>query len=427
MGKITLQDARHLSMRTGLGARWQELNRYRNLSRRNSVKHAVYSASNRWALPPPKLASWTPWNPKHNVQQRRHLQVCLMRDKHALREWTVKNMLRTPYPLTERLVLFWHNHFTSSINEVNQPNLLLKQNILFRRHGMGNYKQLLHEVSRDPAMLIYLDNTESKMGNPNENFARELLELYTLGEGHYRESDVQNAARAFTGWTVDRRRQRFVLRKDLHDNGIKHFMGKKGRFNGHHIIDILLAKPQTAEMIATKFWYEFISDGKPNPHIIRRWGNVFRHAKYDIRTLLMAVLNSPEFWSKRNRGEKIKSPIELVVGTLRTLTLKPLSTRRIVDICDALGQKIMAPETPEGHLGGQQWIDTVTLPTRVNLMAELIYKSDQRDMARIPKLSVSEKTHWLLARRSINKIPSQSSSHEAQLLALLTDPAYQLT
>jgi uncharacterized protein (DUF1800 family) len=413
-------------MRTGLGVRWQDLSRYRNLSRGNSVQYAVYSASNRWVLPLPTLAGWMPWSSKHNVQQRRHLQVRLAHDKHALREWTVKNMLRTPYPLTERLVLFWHNHFTSSINEVNQPSLLLKQNILFRHHGLGNYKQLLHEVSRDPAMLIYLDNTESKKGNPNENFARELLELYTLGEGHYRESDVRSAAQAFTGWTVDRKKQRFVFRKDLHDHSIKQFMGKKGRFNGNDIIDILLEQPQTAEMIATKFWYEFVSDGKPNPHTIRRWGNVFRHAKYDIRTLLMAVLNSPEFWSKRHRGEKIKSPVELVVGTLRTLTLKPLSTRRIVDVCDALGQKIMAPETPEGHLGGQQWIDTVTLPARVNLMAELIYKSDHSDMARIPKLSVSDKTHWLLARKSLNKIPIQSVSHEEQLLALLTDPAYQL-
>jgi uncharacterized protein (DUF1800 family) len=427
MGKLNLQDARHLSMRTGLGARWKDLRHYQNLSKKKSVHHIVYSSSNRWVLTPPKLAEWRPWNPKTTTQQRRYLHKRLNRDKQALREWSVQNMLRTPYPLTERMVLFWHNHFTSSLNKINQPNLLLKQNLLFRRHGMGNFKQLLHEVSRDPAMLIYLDNDYSKMGKPNENFARELLELYTLGEGHYSEADIRGAAKAFTGWTVDRRNKRFVFKKDKHDNSVKYFMGRKGRFNGNHIIDILLQKPQLLEHIATKFWYEFVSDERPNPHTIRRWGNIFRHAKYDIRTLLITVLNSKEFWSKRHRGEKIKSPVELIVGTLRTLILKPPSTSRIVSLCDTLGQKIMTPDTPEGYLGGQAWIDTYTLPTRVNLMSSFAYKASQRDLDRIPKLSIDDKANWLLARKSINKLPQESQNHTQKLHALLTDPAYQLT
>ncbi len=427
MGKMSLQGARHLSMRTGLGVRWKDLQRYQNLSRKKSVHHIVYSSSTRWVLTPPKLAEWRTWNPKQSAQQRRSLYTRLNRDKQTLLEWSVQNMLRTPYPLTERMVLFWHNHFTSSLNKVNQPNLLLKQNLLFRRHGLGNFRQLLHGISRDPAMLIYLDNDYSKMGKPNENFARELLELYTLGEGNYSEADIRAAAQSFTGWTVDRANKRFVFRKDLHDDSIKYFMGKKGRFNGNHIVDILLKNPQTAETIAKKFWYEFVSDEKPNPHTIRRWGNIFRHAKYDIRNLLVTVLNSSEFWSHRNRGEKIKSPIELVVGTFRSLALKSLKPSQIVNICDALGQKIMTPDTPEGYLGGQDWIDTFTLPTRINLMSLFINKAHHQELARVPNLSFEHKKNWLLARKSINAIPTSESNRKQKLHALLTDPAYQLT
>jgi uncharacterized protein (DUF1800 family) len=427
MGKINLQDARHLSMRTGLGARWKDIQRYQHLSRKKSVHHILYSSSTRWVLTPPKLAEWTPWNSKQSAQQRRSLYLRLNRDKEAVRTWSVQNMLRSPYPLTERMVLFWHNHFTSSLNKVNQPNLLLKQNLLFRHHGLGNFRQLLHGISRDPAMLIYLDNASSKRAKPNENFARELLELYTLGEGNYSHADILGAAQAFTGWTVDRRNKRFVFRKDLHDNSVKYFMGKKGRFNGNHIIDILLKDPQTSETIAKKLWYEFIRDERPNPQTIRRWGNIFRHANYDIRTLLATVLNSSEFWSQRNRGEKIKSPVELIIGTLRSLTLKPPKDARIVSICDALGQKILTPDTPEGYLGGQDWIDTFTLPTRINLMALFINKANQHELANTPKLSLEDKTNWLLARKSINAMPHAGTSLKQKLHALLTDPAYQLT
>ena len=427
MGKMNLQEARHLSMRTGLGARWHDLQRYQNLSKEKSVHHAVYSASNRWMLTPPKLAAWTPWNAKQNPQQRQHLNRRLNRDKQALKQWVVQNMLRTPYPLTERMTLFWHNHFTSSINKVNQPNLLLKQNILFRRHGLANFKQLLHAVSRDPAMLIYLDNDSNIKGKPNENFARELLELFTLGEGHYSEADIRAAAKAFTGWTVDRRSQSFVFRKDLHDNSIKTFMGKRGRLNGKHIIDRILQNPHTSEHIARQFWAEFISDEKPNSQTIRRWGNIFRRSHYDIRTLLVAVLNSSEFWSSRYRGEKIKSPVELVVGTLRSLVIKPPSTKRIVNICDTLGQKLLSPETPKGYAGGQEWIDTFTLPMRINLMAEFINKANRHDMSRIPKLAIKDTENWLLARKSIRKSSSHTLNQQQNLHALLTDPAYQLT
>ncbi|MGB1310657.1 MAG: DUF1800 domain-containing protein, partial [Leucothrix sp.] len=313
----------------------------------------------------------------------------------------------------------------SSLNKVNQPSLLLKQNRLFRYHSLGNFKQLLFAVARDPAMLLYLDNDSSMAGKPNENFARELLELFTLGEGNFSEADVQGAARAFTGWTVNHQNGEFLYRGDLHDAGTKYFLGQKGQFSGDQILEIVLKNTHTAEHIAKQFWLEFISDETPDQPIIQRWGRTLLNANYDIKTFLTMILSSAEFWSAHNN--KIKSPVELVVGTLRSLRVSPFTTERIVGTCDALGQKILTPETPQGYVGGQNWIDTYTLPKRISLMSELIDKSSNRDIASLPMLSAKEKTDWLLAGSLINKMPQGIMDSRQQLRSLLTDTAYQLT
>lgn len=426
MDVLNLQGARHLSVRAGLGVSRIDVQRYKSLPKGKSTRHIVYSASSRWMLPPPKLSNWSVWHPNQSMTQKRMLHTRLNREKYALREWFIDNMLRTPHPLIERMVLFWHNHFTSSLNKVNQPNLLLKQNFLFRKYALGNFRVLLHEISQDPAMLIYLDNDSSKMEHPNENFARELLELYSLGEGNYTESDIGAAAQAFTGWTVDRKSKRFVFDKNLHDDSIKYFMGEKGRFNGNHIIDIILQKTQTAEHIATKLWYEFVSDEAPNPKVIKNWGSILYKADYDIRTLLTVILNSPEFWAKDNRNEKIKSPVELVVGTYRSLGIKPMNLRRIVNICDALGQKIMTPETPKGQPRGKHWIDSYTLPVRINLMSEITNKAQQYEIDRILNFTKNNRLDLLLVGKDKGYLQKDSFNRQ-ELHALLTDPIYQLT
>lgn len=422
-----LKDVRHLSVRTGLGMRWKDVKQYRGQIRKKSVHHIVHNTANNWILQPPSFMEWQPWSPTQTPQQRKQQGIRLAHDKQMLKQWMVKMLLRTPHPLAERMVLFWHNHFTSSLDKVNQPTLLLKQNVMFRRHGLGNFKQLLQQASRDPALLIYLDNDINQAGQPNENFARELLELFTLGEGHFDEKDVRGAAQAFTGWTVDRSKKQFFFQRSAHDTSIKYFMGKKGRFNGDHIIEMLLQNPYASEHIAKQFWAEFVSDEEPDPVTIRHWGSVFRRANYDIRTLLTTVLNSAEFWSPQYRGGKIKSPVELVIGTLRSLILTPPSNDKIVHLFDNLGQKLFTPDTPEGYLGGQQWIDTYTLPTRVNLMSSFVNNAKPHDIARIPELATTIKTHWLLAQRSVNPLPNKTQNQKKLLHALLTDPAYQLT
>lgn len=431
MSALTIQQAQHLMIRTGLGIRWNDLQYYQGRSKIESAQQIVYSADRRWTLPTPYLMAWHSWQKQQAPQQRKQLHQRLNNDKQALKEWQVKMLLHTPHPLVERMVLFWHNHFTTSIDKVNQPSLLLQQNILFRQQGLGNFKQLLYAIVRDPAMLIYLDNNTSKAGHPNENFARELLELFTVSEGHFTEADVRNAARAFAGWSVDTRTGQFVLNQHYQDKGVKQFMGKKGRFSGDDIVDILLKNPYTSETIAQKFWYEFVSDEVANPVTIRHWGKIFRQANYDIRTLLITVLNSEEFWLTQNRGAKIKSPVELLVGSLRSLTLTPPSNRRIINLCSALGQPLFCPETPKGYKIGQNWIDTYTLPTRTNVISSLIIRANQRDMARIPSLSKQQKIDWLLANKLVEKQPQQTLNKQLNkqkfLHTLLTDPAYQLT
>ena len=199
-------------------------------------------------------------------------------------------MLATDQPLTERMVLFWHNHFTSSFQKVRYPAALLRQNALFRREALGNFATLLKDVARDPAMLIYLDGMRSVARQPNENFARELLELFTLGEGHYSEADIKAAARAFTGWTVDRETGEFRSRDHEHDDGEKTFLGQTGRFDGEQIIAILLRHPRTAETIVEKLWREFVSL-KPDPAEVKRLAASFRNG-YEIKPLMRSILLS---------------------------------------------------------------------------------------------------------------------------------------
>ncbi len=175
-----------------------------------------------------------------------------------LQGWWMSEMLTTPAPLTERMTLFWHGHFTSGLREVRSPQLMYRQNVTLRQHALGNYRELLTAVVHDPAMLLYLNNQQNRRDAPNENFARELLELFTLGEGHYTEQDVREAARAFTGWRMLPPDGRFTVVARQHDDGEKLFLGARGRFDGDDIVAQILKQPRAAEFIVEKLWREFV-------------------------------------------------------------------------------------------------------------------------------------------------------------------------
>jgi uncharacterized protein (DUF1800 family) len=269
-------------------------------------------------------------------------------------------MLATPSPLTERMTLFWHNHFATSQQKVRSPQLMYRQNALLRREATGSFATLLREVARDPAMLVYLDNAGNRRQAPNENFAREVMELFTLGEGHYSEHDVKEAARAFTGWSLDRETGEYTYRRVWHDYGVKAVLGRTGRLDGDDVIDILLARRETANFIAAKVWREFVSPS-PDADEVARWASVFREGRYEVKPLLRAALTSQAFWSPANRGALVKSPVDLVVGTLRTFGIRPVDLRPAAFACAALGQNPFAPPNVKGWPGGDAWIDAATL------------------------------------------------------------------
>jgi uncharacterized protein (DUF1800 family) len=253
--------------------------------------------------------------------------------------------------------------------------------VLLRREALGNFATLLHAIARDPAMLVWLDNAGSRRQAPNENFAREVMELFTLGEGRFGERDVKEAARAFTGWSLDRETGEFMLRRAWHDTGTKTLLGASGRFDGDEVLDILLARPETGEFIAAKLWRELVSP-TPDAAEVRRWGEIFREARYEVKPLLRAVLTSESFWSAANRATLVKSPVDLVVGTMRTYGVRPMDLRASVLACAGLGQNLFSPPNVKGWPGGTAWIDSSTLLGRKQWLERFFRGGDNLMVAR---------------------------------------------
>lgn len=288
-----------------------------------------------------------------------------------LRNWWVEEMLVTDRPLVERMTLFWHNHFTSSLEKVRYAPAMLRQNELFRREAFGNFGRLLKAVARDPAMLIYLDGVRSVARQPNENFARELLELFTLGEGHYTEADIRNAARAFTGWTVDRETGAFREHGQAHDAGQKTFLGRTGSFTGDDIVALLLKQPRTAELVIEKLWREFVSL-KPDPVEVKRLAAILRNGDYEMKPVLRALFLSPAFREPSTRGALIKSPVDLIVGSVRLLGLPVPEKTQLVRMLQGLGQLPFNPPNVKGWAGGEAWITTYTLLLRQQFLRRMV-------------------------------------------------------
>ena len=277
----------------------------------------------------------------------------------------------TGSPLTERLVLFWHNHFTSSLRKVKWPQLMYRQNELFRQHAAGNFATLLRAVVIDPAMLVYLDGRANRVGKPNENFARELLELFTLGEGQgYTETDIREAARALTGWRLRQRdgTVKFISRR--HDTGSKTFLNQRGRFREADIITILLEQPRLAEHITEKLWRAFVSY-TIDQQTVRRLARTFRQSGYRMRPLLKGLFMSKAFRDPANRGTLIKSPVDLVVGAVRLLDLRMHNAKPLVRFTKRLGQDLFDPPNVKGWSGGTSWITSSSLPARQQLLRRL--------------------------------------------------------
>lgn len=433
MKNLGFSDARHLVTRTGLGSEWGTILRYQKLSRQQALDHLFKNKD--FKLPPPnKMSAWPRMlGLKKNMRSRKMVNRIGRVEGKGIQNWWVKHLLATRSPFLERMTLFWHNHFPSSISKTNMASMLYQQNLLLRKHALGNFKDMLFAIAKDPAMLLYLDGYISTKDEPNENFARELLELFTLGIGHYSENDMREAARAFTGWGIDDRSGRFVNRPNEHDNGTKTFLGKRGNFRGEDIINILLRHPRTAETIAEKMWHEFISISRPDRRITRQWASRFRNSNYDIPTLLKAVLNSDVFWARHHRGALIKSPVELTIGTLRTLPYSIQSHRNnLSHNLSIMGQELFNHPSVKGWTGGKDWISSQSLLRRNSILNGLArgnlneHRNRGGITQKLPNIKPLEMQQWLLPIKPLKPMP-EKPGNQRLVRALVLDPAYQVT
>ncbi len=293
-----------------------------------------------------------------------------------LRAWWLQRMLSSPHPLREKLTLFWHNHFATSNAKVRNAGYMLGQYELMRRHALGHFGLLLQELSKDPAMMIWLDTRDSKKGNPNENYARELMELFSLGIGHYTEQDIREAARAFTGWEI--KDDKAVFNEKQHDAGTKTVLGQTGSWKGEDIVRICLEQKSTPTFLIGKLYRFFISETVPAaPELIEPLAEQFRKSDYDIGAVVRTMLSSNLFFAPEVYRTRIKAPVDFTLGMVRALEGR-VGTLALADVMEQLGQNVFNPPSVKGWDGGPGWLNGQTLLFRQNLALALTSTEDPR-------------------------------------------------
>jgi uncharacterized protein (DUF1800 family) len=292
------------------------------------------------------------------------------------RAWWLYRMLYTANPLREKMTLFWHNHFATSNAKVNNAGFMLGQYELMRKYALGDFRALLQEMSKDPAMMIWLDTSLSKKGMPNENYARELMELFTLGIGNYTEKDIREAARAFTGWEIKDRKATF--NEAEHDPGQKTVLGQSGNWQGADIVRICLEQKACPLFIVAKLYRFLVSETiAPSPELLEPLAKQFKESNYDFGKLVVTVLRSNLFFSPMVYRTRVKSPVDFALGIVHALE-GHLGTTALSQVLEELGQKVFYPPSVKGWDGGQAWLNGQTLLTRQNLALALTSTEDSR-------------------------------------------------
>jgi hypothetical protein len=287
-------------------------------------------------------------------------------DPAAVRGWWVYAVLHSGHPLREKLTLFWHNHFATSIAKVRSPLLMFRQNRTLREHALGRFGRLLAAVARDPAMLVWLDSNENVKSHPNENFAREVMELFTLGVGNYTEKDIREAARAFTGWHVNGSGDAFERNADEHDSGPKTVFGQSGPWDGDDVQRMLLERPACARFLAGKLYRFLVSETAPPSGLLDPLAEQLRKSDYDVGALVQTVLRSRLFFSHHAYRKRIKSPVEYVLGAVQAAWMGPYPPGKLADALEPMGQALFAPPNVKGWAGGAGWLTDATILARHN-------------------------------------------------------------
>jgi uncharacterized protein (DUF1800 family) len=280
-------------------------------------------------------------------------------------------MLNGGHPLREKMTLFWHNHFATSIAKVQRTTLMFAQNKLLREHALGKFGPFLQDMSKDVAMIVWLDNNSNLKSHPNENYAREVMELFSLGVGHYTEKDIREAARAFTGWHTNG--EEFDFNARFHDDGEKTVLEQTGNWNGDDVIRILLKRKDCAEFLTRKLYRWFVNETQDAPDaLIAPLAEQLRQSDYDVAALVRTILSSRHFYSEYAFRQKIKGPVEFVLGAVRSVAEGDVSPQALVNKTEVMGQQLFAPPNVKGWPGGQAWLNTSTVLARVNFAQALV-------------------------------------------------------
>ena len=398
------EQARHLLNRAGFGGTPQQIATLQNMGLAGAVRHLVEYDRVPADLPDPRVdadlirpptdeeklayATARKDNDEEALEQLRakviERQGMDRRQMRDLAKWWLARMIQTPRPLEEKLTLLWHGHFASNFRSVRDSHLLWQQNQFFRTHAAGSFADLARGIIRDPAMIVFLNNNQNRKRAPNENLARELMELFTLGEGQYTEADIKEGARALTGYTYND--NAFELSDRNHDGGGKTILGVRGNHDGEAFVDILLAQRACSQFVAYKLYKHFVADLTEPKAVtgtqrgyINQLARLLADNRYQLRPVLTAMFSSEHFYDPQIVGNQIKCPAQLVVGTVRTLNTPVRDLDQLHDAMGRMGQRLFDPPSVAGWDGGRTWINTATLFVRQNVAALLITGKSPQD------------------------------------------------
>ena len=412
----------HLFWRAGFGASPAEVQEALSKSRRQMVKSLFHDSRQSQSFDIVEKVPYTALKKviKSAATDREDMKEQL-KDMAQKRRETIGNlndawvarMGQEPGVLREKMTLFWHNHFAC---RSKMAAFIQQQNNTLRTHALGHFGDLLMAVSKDAAMLQFLNNQQNRKKSPNENFAREVMELFTLGRGNYTETDIKEAARAFTGWGFNLQGE-FVFRPLFHDDGVKTIFGKSGNFQGEDVVEMLLARPQTAQFIATKLYRYFVNE-RINPEHVDNMAKRFFRSHYDIADLMEYVFSSDWFYDPINIGAQIKSPVELLAGLQRTLHMDFVDKTPVLYAQKALGQMLFNPPNVAGWPGGKAWIDSSSLLTRMQL-PKVLFRNESLNVSVKESGDANEETvkrknkfevamDWNVFAQAFEKVPDEN-------------------
>ena len=357
-----LQRVHHLHRRAAFSATWSELQREMAKEPQAAVT-ALLEGKSRLEGVPAEFESLSAVIAQAAVDSG---------NPERLKAWWLYRCLFAPHPLQERLTLMWHNHFATSNLKVDNLTLMKRQNETFRKHALGSFRDLLVAMAHDPALLVWLDASQNRKEHPNENLARELMELFTLGIGHYTEDDIKQAARALTGWTV--RQGEFRDRPVAHDDGEKEILGHVGKWSGDDLVNLLLDQPQTARRISSRLTNEFFGEGVIHEPALAELTAGLQKNQLDIRWAVETILRSELFFSPANIGSRIADPVSFAIGPLVALESwrSPPSTLALTEWISRMGQDLFYPPNVGGWSGGRTWLTTRAVLARTNFAAVLM-------------------------------------------------------